>query len=301
MKRQRGRGRKPGGGGHQNPNKAYDSHGPDVRVRGSAQTIFEKYQTLARDSLSAGDRILAENYLQHAEHYLRLIKSMQPNFIPRADIMVSGYAGEGEDGFIEDDEYDDADNLIDNSYQGNGNGNGGYQQRRDFQPRDQREPREQRDQREPREQRDSRDQREMRDQREPREPRGEPRDGMEADADGERRFGRNRNRRRDRFRNGYEGDRPAGQAGGGDGDERDGGDAPRDPLAVQRFDDQSVQPAAEVQGFEPAEGSDAAPRAPRRPRPPRPERAPRPPRDEASGFGDSVPSFLTQAPPTSVD
>ena len=81
MKRQRGRGRKPG---QQNPNRAYESNGPDVKVRGSAQTVFEKYQQLARDASSAGDRILAENHLQHAEHYFRLLKAMQPTFVPRS-------------------------------------------------------------------------------------------------------------------------------------------------------------------------------------------------------------------------
>lgn len=54
-----------------------DSNGPDVKIRGTAAHIFEKYQTLARDAQSAGDRIGAENYLQHAEHYYRLILAAQ--------------------------------------------------------------------------------------------------------------------------------------------------------------------------------------------------------------------------------
>ncbi len=64
-----GGGRKPGHG----PNRTYDSNGPDVKVRGTASHIFEKYQQLARDAQSAGDRVTAENYLQHAEHYYRLM------------------------------------------------------------------------------------------------------------------------------------------------------------------------------------------------------------------------------------
>jgi hypothetical protein len=64
-----GGGRKPGNG----PNRTYDSNGPDVKVRGTASTVFEKYQQLARDAQSAGDRVAAENYLQHAEHYYRLM------------------------------------------------------------------------------------------------------------------------------------------------------------------------------------------------------------------------------------
>ncbi|MET0182959.1 MAG: DUF4167 domain-containing protein, partial [Caulobacterales bacterium] len=77
MKRQRGRGgqRKPGG--HQ-PNRSFDSNGPDVKVRGPASHIYEKYMQLARDATSAGDRVQAENYLQHAEHYYRVLRAMQP-------------------------------------------------------------------------------------------------------------------------------------------------------------------------------------------------------------------------------
>ncbi|MCF4167030.1 DUF4167 domain-containing protein [Zavarzinia compransoris] len=55
------------------PNRTYDSNGPDVKVRGTANHIYEKYQQLARDAQSAGDRVAAENYLQHAEHYYRLM------------------------------------------------------------------------------------------------------------------------------------------------------------------------------------------------------------------------------------
>lgn len=68
-----------GGGGHHRPqhNKAtvFDSNGPDVRIRGTAFQIVEKYMALAKDATSSGDRVLAENYLQHAEHYQRLIGS----------------------------------------------------------------------------------------------------------------------------------------------------------------------------------------------------------------------------------
>ena len=50
-----------------------ESSGPEVKIRGSATQLFEKYQSLARDAVSAGDRIAAENYLQHAEHYYRVL------------------------------------------------------------------------------------------------------------------------------------------------------------------------------------------------------------------------------------
>ena len=55
----------------------YESNGPDVKIRGSAQQIAEKYAQLARDAHSSGDRVMAENYLQHAEHYNRIIAAAQ--------------------------------------------------------------------------------------------------------------------------------------------------------------------------------------------------------------------------------
>ena len=61
------------GGGGFNPNRTYDSSGPDVKIRGQASHVYEKYLQLARDANSAGDRVTAENYLQHAEHYYRIM------------------------------------------------------------------------------------------------------------------------------------------------------------------------------------------------------------------------------------
>lgn len=80
-----GGGGSSGGGGGNNFNRkgsnpltrSYDSSGPDIKVRGTAQHIAEKYATLARDAQSSGDRVMAENYLQHAEHYNRIIASAQ--------------------------------------------------------------------------------------------------------------------------------------------------------------------------------------------------------------------------------
>ncbi|MDN5927840.1 MAG: DUF4167 domain-containing protein [Hyphomicrobiales bacterium] len=57
--------------------RSYESNGPDVKIRGSAQQIAEKYTTLARDAQTSGDRVMAENYLQHAEHYNRIIAAAQ--------------------------------------------------------------------------------------------------------------------------------------------------------------------------------------------------------------------------------
>ena len=61
----------------QSRSQTLDSNGPDVKIRGTPSQIFEKYLALARDANSSGDRIMAENYLQHAEHYLRLIAAAQ--------------------------------------------------------------------------------------------------------------------------------------------------------------------------------------------------------------------------------
>ena len=71
-KRARGRsgGRRPFSN---SANRSFDSSGPDVKIRGTAAHIYEKYQVLARDASSSGDRIAAENYMQHAEHYYRIL------------------------------------------------------------------------------------------------------------------------------------------------------------------------------------------------------------------------------------
>lgn len=57
--------------------QTFDSNGPDVRIRGNAWQVHEKYLALARDASSSGDRVTAESYLQHAEHYFRIISQIQ--------------------------------------------------------------------------------------------------------------------------------------------------------------------------------------------------------------------------------
>lgn len=89
IKRMRGRNHRGGSGGggggpirHQsgnvplNRNHVFDSIGPDLRVRGTSQQLFEKYLQLGRDATSAGDRVMAESYFQHAEHYFRILNAM---------------------------------------------------------------------------------------------------------------------------------------------------------------------------------------------------------------------------------
>jgi Domain of unknown function (DUF4167) len=62
----------------QNPlSRNFESSGPDVKIRGTAAQIAEKYMLLARDASSASDTVMAENYLQHAEHYNRIIMAAQ--------------------------------------------------------------------------------------------------------------------------------------------------------------------------------------------------------------------------------
>jgi hypothetical protein len=57
--------------------RSYESNGPDVKVRGTAQHVAEKYLQLARDAQSSGDPVAAENYFQHAEHYYRILLAAQ--------------------------------------------------------------------------------------------------------------------------------------------------------------------------------------------------------------------------------
>jgi hypothetical protein len=88
----RGRGR--GGRKPQNPlARNFESNGPDVKIRGTAAHIAEKYMSLARDALSSGDLVAAESYFQHAEHYNRIIMAAQSQLGPHG-----GHSGEGANG-----------------------------------------------------------------------------------------------------------------------------------------------------------------------------------------------------------
>lgn len=74
-KRGRGRGRRGNSGGQPhipNRNTSYESNGPDVKLRGNAQQLYEKYMALAHDASSSGERISAEAFSQFADHYFRL-------------------------------------------------------------------------------------------------------------------------------------------------------------------------------------------------------------------------------------
>ena len=103
MKRMRGRNHRGAGGQgggpirHQsgnvplNRNHVFDSSGPDLRVRGTSQQLFEKYLQLGRDATSSGDRVMAESYFQHAEHYFRILNAM--NQAAQANPSVNGQGG----------------------------------------------------------------------------------------------------------------------------------------------------------------------------------------------------------------
>jgi len=100
----RGRNRR-GGGGHNPLTRVYESNGPDVKIRGTANHVAEKYLQLARDAQSGGDPVSAESYLQHAEHYFRLIAAAQqqiaqnnPNFQQQPIQRSDQDGGDDEDG-----------------------------------------------------------------------------------------------------------------------------------------------------------------------------------------------------------
>lgn len=166
MKRQRGRNR--GGGKPQNnANRAFDSNGPEnVKVRGTAQHVYEKYQALARDAQTAGDRVLAENFLQHADHYFRVLRLMQPQR-PIADIIGREQATQGFDiDFEEEPEVIEARAEASEGAEGESRGDYQREERREFRPREERREGFDRN-------REFRDRRDRRDDRPPRQDRRE--------------------------------------------------------------------------------------------------------------------------------
>ncbi|HMK88556.1 MAG TPA: DUF4167 domain-containing protein [Methylocystis sp.] len=92
-----------GRNGRKGPNpltRSFESNGPDVKIRGTAQHVAEKYLQLARDAQSSGDIVLAENLLQHAEHYFRLISAAQQQ-------QSSGYGRQSFEQEIDEEDEDD--------------------------------------------------------------------------------------------------------------------------------------------------------------------------------------------------
>lgn len=96
LKRSRGRGRRPQN--HHQSNRTFDSSGPDIKIRGSAPSVYEKYLQLARDASSAGDRVAAENYLQHAEHYFRIMSAQNAQQAQQAQANQANGGGRAANG-----------------------------------------------------------------------------------------------------------------------------------------------------------------------------------------------------------
>jgi len=92
-KRMRGRNRK----GPNPLTRSYESNGPDVKIRGTALHIAEKYVQLARDAQVSGDRVAAENYLQHAEHYYRIVAAAQAQMPQPQPVFRSDDEGDDEE------------------------------------------------------------------------------------------------------------------------------------------------------------------------------------------------------------
>src|SRR5438094_9413842 len=91
----------------QNPmTRVFESNGPDVKIRGTASHVAEKYLQLARDAQSSGDPVAAENYYQHAEHYFRLIAAAQEQLRQSQPYYQQQQPGEMRGA---DESYDDAD------------------------------------------------------------------------------------------------------------------------------------------------------------------------------------------------
>jgi hypothetical protein len=95
-----------GGGGPRPPHRSqtFDSNGPNVKIRGNAYQVFERYLAMAREAASSGDRVAAENLYQHAEHYFRIMQAAgegqqgQPRPMTPADTEMNGGDSDGREG-----------------------------------------------------------------------------------------------------------------------------------------------------------------------------------------------------------
>ncbi len=158
QKRMRGRNNNNNRKGPNLLSRSYEFNGPDVKIRGTAAHIADKYVQLARDAQSSGDPVAAENYLQHAEHYYRILAAAQPQF-------------QTHPGFVRAD-----DELRDEDYEGEEGGDGGEGGQNGYQPMPMNAPQPYANgQNQPREGRENgnREGRESNGYREQREPRGD--------------------------------------------------------------------------------------------------------------------------------
>jgi hypothetical protein len=106
-KHHRMRGRNRSGKSHNPLTRVYESNGPDVKIRGTASHVAEKYIQLARDAQTSGDPVGAENYYQHAEHYFRLIAAAQEQFRQNPS-----FQNRPEGGDNRDESYDDGEEAL---------------------------------------------------------------------------------------------------------------------------------------------------------------------------------------------
>ncbi|MEG1451810.1 DUF4167 domain-containing protein [Brevundimonas sp.] len=290
MKRQRGRNRKPSGGNNvnaTNPNRSWDSQGPEnIKVRGNAQTVYERYMQLARDAGAAGDRVLAENYTQHAEHYFRVLRALQP-LRSVSEIAQRELAGQGFDIDFEDESGAQAAAII------------AAQQAEERRAEDEARRQADRAEREAQRERDraeraERGERNDRNDRNDRGERSERSERSEQDTDRDDREGGRRESRRERWERRRD-DRSRRFENGSEatGDEAQN-DKPADDTATAETSQPQVA-AVEVEQAEPA------PRAPRGRRP-RTEAAPQPVAEageETSRDAASLPGFVTR--PVALD
>lgn len=290
MKRQRGRNRGGGGGKPQhNANRAFESNGPEgVKVRGAAQAVFDRYQQLARDASSAGDRVLAENYLQHAEHYFRTLRAMQPQR-PVAEIYGRDQYSSGFDIDFEAEPEESGAEATEHSGEEGGEGDERREQREDRQPRDRYENRDrdrQRDDR-PRDDRPQRDRYENRDrQRDDRQRDDRPRDDRPRDDRPRDDRPRDDRPRDDRPRD----DRPRdGEQRNGEGrrdrwrdrEDRRRDEQPREPVAAEAPAAAPAEPASPMLRSQDGETSHAPAFLGRAAEPPAADEAPKPRRKRA--------------------
>lgn len=298
-RRMRGRNNAPNGGGgnRKAPNplqRSYESNGPDVKVRGTAQHVAEKYLQLARDAQSSGDPVAAENYFQHAEHYYRILLAAQEQMAQQFghSFPPNRAFGDNPDDGDEDGDEDGGEFQPGNGPQPEMRGDRQGGQRQDHQRQDHQR---QDGNREPRQDGEGGDgqQNGQRYERQPRQnfdrPQGDRPQGDRNQGD------RNQNRRFDRPERGERQDR---------GDRQDRGERRFDRPEGQQggYVPRSDAPRSEIPAGEQPEAQ-PQPRFERPERQDRPERGPRPERrprrdfdDEANGQPDvaaSLPSFLT--------
>ncbi|MEQ8935536.1 MAG: DUF4167 domain-containing protein, partial [Amphiplicatus sp.] len=134
-----------GGGGGNPLSRSYESNGPDVKIRGNAAHIAEKYTQLSRDAASVGDNVMAENYLQHAEHYLRIILAAQAQYQPRQDNSVDTTPDDDDENGNETENTSNASgDSNDQNAETSDGGDSGSDEQREPRPRRQRRPRRER-------------------------------------------------------------------------------------------------------------------------------------------------------------